>query len=79
MHDPYDAEYLKKLDLKERQINAIHVCKKNGRITNIQYQEQFSVSKKTASVELKALVEHGLLIKHGKTGKGTFYELKPKG
>ena len=39
------------------------------------YEKIVAVSKRTASNDLRALVDKGILEKHGKTGKGTFYTL----
>ena len=40
-----------------------------------EFQEEFSVAKRTASLDLSALVALGLLEKIGKTGKGVYYQL----
>ena len=76
------AEVLADFRLSERQKKVIDYLKINLQITNSQYQEQFSVAKRTASLDLTALVAAGLLEKAGTTGKGVHYRLAkgaPKG
>ena len=75
-------EVLAKYDLNERKRNAILFLKTTGKITNSQYQKEFSVAKRTASLDLTELVDLGLLEREGKTGKGVIYRLAkgvPKG
>ena len=48
----------------------------NGEIANSEYQELNSVSKPTATRELSFLVERGIIVRHGRTGRGTIYKLK---
>ncbi len=50
--------------------------KETGKITNSEYQKILSVSKSTATRELNKLINKGLLLQIGDTGKGTFYKLK---
>ena len=69
-------------DLKERQRRALDLLKIRGRFTNTQYQEEFGVAKRTASLDLSGLVSLGFIEKVGKTGKGVYYRLTkgaPKG
>ena len=73
--DVFNKESLLKKGLNERQVKAVLYVKDKGQITNKEYQELVSVSKPTATRELKLLVEMNLLEKRGVTGKGTFYEL----
>ncbi len=73
--DIYTEEYLKNLDLNERQVKAVMFVKKEGKITNKKYQELFDVSERSASRELNNLVKKSVLRKIGITGKGTYYEL----
>jgi len=47
----------KKLGLNERQIKAVMYVKKEGKITNKEYQTMFKVSKATATRDLSELVE----------------------
>ena len=50
--------------------------KEKGRITNAEYQQLCTVSKRTASDGLSELEAKGLLERVGTTGKGTYYRLK---
>ena len=53
-----------------------------GKINNTQYQKEFSVAKRTASMDLSELVAIELIEKIGTTGKGVYYRLAkgaPKG
>lgn len=78
--DTYSLENLKKYNLEERQIKALLFVKEHGKITNIEYQEYLLVSKRTATSDLRLLLEKQLIEKVGSTGRGTFYILsKPKG
>jgi ATP-dependent DNA helicase RecG len=75
-------EVLARYILNDRQRRSIQFLKINGRITNSQYQEKFSVAKRTASLDLSELVTSGLVKKVGTTGKGVHYRLSkgaPKG
>ena len=76
LKDIYTKEYLSTLDLNERQIKAVLYVKEHGSITNTKYQSLFEVSKRTASSDLQALVDNGIMGKTGTTGKGTSYFLK---
>ena len=73
--DIYNENHLRRFGLSERQIRAVLYVKKKGRITNKEYMNITSCSKITASRELSDLVEKGIMVKHGTTGKGTFYTL----
>ena len=68
--------YLKSIGLNQRQIQAISYIKKNGKITNKEYQALNKVSKRTASRDLKELVSLNILEKIGTTGKGAYYIIK---
>ena len=74
--DPYTPERLRKLGLNERQIKAVQYVKEYGKISNTKYQEITGLSKRQASNDLKNLIDRGIFIKKGTTGKGTFYVLK---
>ena len=63
------------LGLNERQTKAVGIIKRAGRITNTEYQEVFSVAKRTASLDLADLVGMKVLEKVGTTGKGVFYRI----
>jgi len=59
--DILTEEYLKELGLNERQIKAVMYVKKEGKITNKEYQTKFRVSKATATRDLSELVEKQIL------------------
>ncbi|MCD4798275.1 MAG: helix-turn-helix domain-containing protein [Methanosarcinales archaeon] len=74
--DVYDEEYLRSLNLNERQIKAVMYVKEKGQITNKEYQEVCNTSKRTASRDLLDLVSSGFFEQIGTTGTGTAYILK---
>jgi ATP-dependent DNA helicase RecG len=61
--------------LNERQTLTINYLKIHERITNSQYQEEFSVAKRTASRDLDEMITKGIIEKVGTTGKGVHYRL----
>ena len=73
---------LKKLDgsndsiLSVRQRKMIDYIKQYGRIGNSEYRRIAEVSKRTATRDLKELVDKGILMIEGETGRGTTYRLK---
>ena len=68
-----------KLGLRDRERRLVSLLKARDRIGNKEYQEEFGVSKPTASRHLEALAGRGVLAKIGTTGKGTYYVLSRKG
>jgi len=72
----FTEQYLRSLSLKKRQITAIFYLKAHGHITNKEYQELTNVSKRTASNDLQTLENKDLIERIGKTGRGTYYQLK---
>lgn len=64
------------MGLNDRQRKAVLHVKQKGSISNMIYQTLADVSKRTAHRDLTDLVEKGAFQKVGKTGKGTFYELR---
>lgn len=64
---------LRRMGLSERQIKALSHVQRVGAITSAQYSELFETSERTASRELRKLVDRGLLKRQGTTGKGTYY------
>lgn len=74
--DYLNVEQLKKLGLNDRQIKAVEFVKTHGRISNKDYQELNSTSKKTASRDLSELVSLNILNSSGVVGAGAYYELK---
>ncbi|MCD6274451.1 MAG: putative DNA binding domain-containing protein [Candidatus Aenigmarchaeota archaeon] len=63
------------MELNERQKKAVEYLIKHEKITNTRYQEINKISKQTATRELKELVDKKIFVKHGETGKGTYYTL----
>jgi len=75
MADRYNLEQLKRLGLKERQMQAIIHAKKEGLITRETYEKLADVSKATAAREIAELLEKGILAKSEGKGRGTYYIL----
>ena len=73
--DIFDLEFFKSLGLNDRQIQAMKYVKENGKITNSEYQTNYSVARNTATRDLTELVEKGLLKSSESKGAGSFYEL----
>lgn len=73
--DILNPEYFKSLGLNDRQIAAMKYVKDNGRITNSEFQTNYSVARNTATRDLTELVEKGLLKSSEAKGAGSFYEL----
>jgi len=71
-------EVLARLDLNERQRQAIAFVKAQGQITNRNLREQSGVTIRTASRDLEDLVRRGVLTKVGATGRSTFYVMARK-
>ena len=69
----FNEEYLRGLGLNDRQIKAVFYVKENGRITNKEYQEIGEVKERLATMELKDIVEKGIIEKVGSRGRGTHY------
>jgi len=68
-----NENFIKSLDLTERQIKAIEFLKEKGRIANKDYQNLFGVSRKTATNDLIDLVEKGVIKSSGSKGAGSFF------
>ena len=64
---------LSELGISERQRMAIAFAKDRQAITNSRYQKLAGVAKRTAHRDLTDLVEKGVFVKIGTTGKGTHY------
>jgi len=73
--DKFSEGQLQQLGLNNRQIKAILYVKEKGKITNKEYQEINSISKRTAAYELVELVEKHRLFKQLGTSVGTYYEI----
>ena len=74
--DPYTREQLASLGLNERQIASLHYLKNGGSISNQEYQRLYNVKKSTATRDLTAMVQRGILRKEGTTGAGVHYSLR---
>ena len=70
---------LAQLQLNDRQRRAISLLKTAGRLSNADYQKLTKAIKKTASRDLEDLRRKGIVLKIGKTGRGTYYVLAPQG
>jgi ATP-dependent DNA helicase RecG len=73
--DAYTPVQLQKRGFNERQIQAVLYVKEQGRITASEYQELTGASRSTLRRDLDALVQENILIREGKTGRGTFYRI----
>jgi len=73
--DRYTPETLRSLKLSQRQMQAVMYAKERGRVTNKEYQNLNGVSNKTAYLELKELVQKGVMRIEGK-GRTLQYILK---
>ena len=71
---PNQAQPIQKKDLHPRQVKALKYLTKNGSIKNKIYRKLFSVSHKTAHIELAELVTLGKIIISG-SGRSTCYKL----
>lgn len=71
----FSEEQLKQLGLNDRQIKAVLYVKKQGRITNKEYQEINSVAKPTATRDLSELTDTYKMLKNSGFGAGSIYEL----
>ncbi len=75
LKDIFSEDYLKRLGLNERQIEAVGYVKKNGKITNREYKAVLKVSRITATRDLSELVEKNILRSSEAKGAGSFYVL----
>jgi len=73
------AEALSRFNLNERQSMAIAYIKIHGKISNAEYQQVTHAIKKTATRDLNALKERGLIEQKGSRGPGVHYVLARKG
>lgn len=69
-------ERLKSMGLSERELLAINHVREHGEITNSDYQNIASVSKRTATRDLNELKSKGIFTVEGKSGLGMTYRLK---
>ena len=73
--DLFNENELKHKGLNERQIKAILYVKEKEKITNKEYMELNGISNRTATYELKELVEKYNLLKQSGSSINTHYEL----
>ena len=57
---PFSTEELTKLGLNERQLKAVEYVEKKGSITNKEYQKLNNTTKRTATRDMKDLVQKGI-------------------
>ncbi len=62
--------------LSERQTKTLQWVLEHSRISNSEYRSLFQVSARTASRELAALVQQGILEQIGRSGPFVYYQLK---
>jgi ATP-dependent DNA helicase RecG len=63
------------MDINDRQVNAVLYIKEHGKINNSIYQEINSISKPTATRELKDLIEKDIISNIGTKGSSSEYVL----
>ena len=78
LKDRFTVDQLKKLGLNGRQLEAVEYVKRNGKITNSDYQKLSQVSERTAPRDLDELNEKNVFQKNGEK-KGTYYKLSVGG
>ena len=71
-------ELLARLDLSDRQLDAVAYLKAHRRITNREYQSVVGVSRATAARDLEEMLERGVVERIGTTGRATHYVLNRK-
>lgn len=69
------AEFISKHGLNNRQVNALHLIKKRGKISNSDYQKLNHISKPTATRDLQDLAKKAILSPSGIRGAGAYYEI----
>jgi predicted HTH transcriptional regulator len=62
----------KRVTFNDRQLAALELARKRGRVTNGDLQERFAYHPETLRLDLAALVRMGYLEKNGQA-RGTFY------
>lgn len=72
--DIYTEDYLKDLQVNERQLKAVRYVKETGKITNKEYQEINQTTRETSKRDLEVLVNKGVIKRRGK-GRTVYYEL----
>jgi ATP-dependent DNA helicase RecG len=75
LKDIYTEEYLRKLNLNERQVKGVLYVKEKGKITNSEYQKISNLKQTVSSKELQDLVAKKVLKMTGAKGRGAKYIL----
>ncbi len=78
LKDPHTPDRLRGLGLNERQIKAVLHVKEHGSISNRTYRELTGLSDEGARLDLKVLVNKGVLVKQGQ-GRSITYTLAQSG
>ena len=63
--DIYNEEYLKELQLNERQLDALLFFKANGEIVTSLYKNRYNITDRTARRDLIELAEKNILSRQG--------------
>ena len=71
LKDIYTEEYLRSLNLNERQVKAVFYVKEHHSITNALYRTLNHLGKSQSTVELQDLIDKRLVERVGTTGRGT--------
>lgn len=69
------ADRIARMDLNDRQRQALELLRTHQRINNTEYQAAFGVARRTAHRDLADLVDKGLLTMVGSIGQATHYVL----
>jgi ATP-dependent DNA helicase RecG len=72
LKDPFTPERLRALGLNDRQVEAVRYARAHGRITNREYRHVTGISDEGARLDLRRLVDLGVLRPHGK-GRSASY------
>lgn len=75
LKDIYTPDYLRKLNINDRQIKALLHIKEHGDINNSSYQQINNIGKTIATDELRDLINKNLIQQSGTKGRGSKYEL----
>jgi len=78
LKDIYTPDYLRNLDINDRQIKALLYIKEHGDISNSSYQQTNNIGKTVATDELRDLIKKELIQHSGTMGRGSKYILKRK-
>lgn len=76
MRKEINEDFLRERGLNERQIKAVFYVVDKQAITNKEYQELFTISKRTATSDLADLVDHEIFRKMGRGKRDLKYVLR---